>query len=182
MSSAPVLACLWVHFILQVSSILRAEPNSRACGSAKKRFFLFENNYVFLKQRMLCLPHTCQYASEPAMTHFLYLFAQVPPVRRGAETKRNHKMSRHSGTCSARRMGTYMDRYHSSVYPHSLFVQSTQPSNQLPAGHFSHLLLHWEPIFLGIFTSPSSSFASKPHYIHIVLTSSHTPGVISKPL
>ena len=50
MSSTPVLACLWVHFILQVSSILRAEPNSRACGSAKKDFSFFEDNRIFLNR------------------------------------------------------------------------------------------------------------------------------------
>ena len=61
-----------VHFILQVSSILRAEPNSRACGSAKMGLFFFdEDNRVFLNQRMLCLPRTRQYPSELAMTHFL---------------------------------------------------------------------------------------------------------------
>ena len=72
MSSTPVLACLWVHFILQVSSILRAEPNSHACGSAKIGVFFFdEDNRVFVNQRMLCLPCTCQCPSEPATTHFL---------------------------------------------------------------------------------------------------------------
>ena len=45
---SPVLACLWVHFILQVSSILRAKPNSRACRSMKKAFFFFEDNHIFL--------------------------------------------------------------------------------------------------------------------------------------
>ena len=61
-----------VHFILQVSSILRAEPNSRACGSAKMGLFFFdEDNRVFLNQRMLCLPRTRQYPSEPATTHSL---------------------------------------------------------------------------------------------------------------
>ena len=72
MSSTPGLACLWVQFILQVPSILRAEPNSRACRSAKMALFFFdEDNHVFLKQRMLCLPRTPQYPSEPATTHFL---------------------------------------------------------------------------------------------------------------
>ena len=71
MSSTPVLACLWVHFILQVSSILRAQPNSRACGSAKMGLCSFdEDNRVFLNQRLLCLPRPRQYPSEPAMTHF----------------------------------------------------------------------------------------------------------------
>ena len=61
-----------VHFILQVSSILQAKPNSRACGSAKMGLFFFdEDNRVVLNQRMLCLPRTRQYPSEPATTHFL---------------------------------------------------------------------------------------------------------------
>ena len=191
MSSTPMLACLRVHFILQVSSILRAEPNSRACGSVKKDFsFLRITAYSLTTE--CCVSHTHANIHPNQLRHIFYPFAQVPPVRRGAEIKRNHKMSRHSdskewpqlasGTCSTRRMGMCKDMYHSSVYLRSLFVQSTQPSNPLPACHFSHLLLHREPIFLCFFTTPSSSFASKPHCIHIVLTSSHPLGVIPKPL
>jgi hypothetical protein len=48
-----VLECLWVHFILQVASILRADQNSRACGSAKKPFLFFEDNRIFLNQKRL---------------------------------------------------------------------------------------------------------------------------------
>ena len=139
-----------VHFILQVSSILRAEPNSRACGSAKMALFFFDkDNRVFLNQRMLCLPHTHQYPSEPATTHFLSVCVG-PTYQEGWA-------------------GTWTGTSPQSTRIAFSFSLPSRLINFLR--HFSHLLLHQEPIFLGFFTSPSSSFASKPHCIHIVLTS-----------
>ena len=64
-------------------------------------YFFDEDNRVFLNQRMLGLPRTCQYPSEPATTHFFICL------------HRSHLSGR---------MDTYTNRYDSSVYPHSLFV------------------------------------------------------------
>ena len=72
---SPVLACLWVHFILQVSSILRAEPNSHAFGSAKKAFsFLRITTYSLTRECYVSHAHANIHPSQ--LRHIcLYLFA-----------------------------------------------------------------------------------------------------------
>ena len=47
-----------VHFVLQLSSILRAEPNCRACGSVKMGLFFLMRITVYSLTRECCVSHS----------------------------------------------------------------------------------------------------------------------------
>ena len=79
---SPVLACFWVHFILQVSSILRAEPNSRACGSAKKGFFRIT---AYSLTRECCVSHARTNIHLNQLRHIFYIYLHRSHLSRGVQ-------------------------------------------------------------------------------------------------